>query len=161
MGFLVDVSASIALVATVVKGKDNYRAFVTSGANVAMEPTDASGRLITFGTIDAAVKFVGQACPNVDVTVLLPITEGVKLYRKPLYASVLLANAALKARLMARKLIVDAAEIKTAQVVTDFVVLGYNTSVIPAVLDRYTQAVANHDAVVSNQAFLAAKIATL
>ncbi len=130
------------LTATVVKGKDSYRASVTSGANVGMEPVDAAGKDITFGTVDAAIKWVGHACQNATMVVNLAVGESVKLFHKPVYATLAAANAAKKAKLLTRVTVITAARAKLVQTKTDYETMGYNTSVIPAVLAKYTNVVA-------------------
>lgn len=158
---LVAVSATLALVATVVKGKDSFAATISSGANVGMQPVDGSGRDIAFGTIDAAIKFVGANCDNVAITVTMDVTEAVKLFRKPVYGSLALANAALKTKLQGRLVTITASRAKLAQTKLDYETMGYNTSPVPAVVARYDAVVAQLVNVDANIAYINGVVATL
>lgn len=161
IGLEVIGATTCTLIASVSKGKDSYTPRISGGAVVDAEPMDGAGRIISFGTVDAAMKFVGSACPNQDITFLLPVVEGVKVFRKPVYATLAAHDLALKTRLTAERVTAVTSLAAAQRTVDGFVALGYDVSVIPAVKEKHTNAVSNVAGLDASIAFLTAKIATL
>jgi hypothetical protein len=158
-------NASIVLTPTVrkvgTKMQDFYTANIQVGNNT-FEPVGDNGVDLVFPTKDAAINWLGSASnDNLFITVAIGAGQGSILWKKPLYATVALKNAALKTKLQAGVVSATTALAKATATKNSYTALGYDTSLVPAVV---AMVAANNTAIANinaNITELNAKIATL
>lgn len=158
-------AAAIELYATLKKVgnkmMDYYSVNVTVGANT-YQPADDSGKAIVFPTVEAAIKWVGNAAnSNLAITAVLNAIEGSKLFKRTLYPTVLASNLALKTKLQSGVTMANAALLKAQATKANYDTLGYATSMVPAVVTLYSGVTQQITQIGMNIADLNAKIATL